>query len=85
MREVPNVLRLEQAGPNQVRATVTDSSATLPDLVEAVTARGGEVESAAETRPSFDEVFAILVERSRRERASEIDAARGDDDDDKAA
>jgi ABC-2 type transport system ATP-binding protein len=81
LRNVPTVLRLEQAGPTQVRATVTDSSATLPDLVEAVTSRGGEVESAAESRPSFDEVFAILVERARRERASETDAARGDDDD----
>ncbi len=69
------------AGPTQVRATVADSSATLPDLVEAVTSRGGEVVSAAESRPSFDEVFAILVERARHERASETDAARGDDDD----
>ena len=80
LREVPNVLRLEQMGPSEVRATVTDSSATLPDLVEAVTSRGGEVASAAESNPSFDEVFAILVERSRRERASEAEAARPADD-----
>ncbi len=84
-REVPNVLRLEQMGPNQIRATVADSSATLPDLVEAVTSQGGEVASAAESNPSFDEVFAILVERSRLERAREAEATRAADDDDKAA
>jgi ABC-2 type transport system ATP-binding protein len=83
-REVPQVLRLEQVGPTQVRATVADSSATLPDLVEAVTSRGGEVVSAAETRPSFDEVFAILVERTRRERSRGDEKGR-DTDDDKAA
>jgi ABC-2 type transport system ATP-binding protein len=80
LRDVPGIRRLEQAGPTQVRATVTDSSATLPDLVESVRSRGGEVVSAAESRPSFDEVFALLVERSRHERASEAEAARGDDD-----
>jgi ABC-2 type transport system ATP-binding protein len=80
-REVPNVLRLEQMGPNQIRATVADSSATLPDLVEAVTSQGGEVSSAAESNPSFDEVFAILVERSRLERAREAEATRAADDD----
>jgi ABC-2 type transport system ATP-binding protein len=80
LREVPGIRRLEQAGPTQVRATVTDSSATLPDLVESVRSKGGEVVSAAESRPSFDEVFALLVERSRHERASEAEAARGDDD-----
>jgi hypothetical protein len=84
-REVPNVVRLEQMGPNQVRATVADSSATLPDLVEAVTSRGGEVASASESNPSFDEVFAVLVERSRLERAREAEAARAGADDDKAA
>jgi hypothetical protein len=83
-REVPDVLRLEQVGPNQVRATVADSSATLPDLVEAVTSRGGEVASAAESNPSFDEVFAILVERARLERAREAEAARAADEDEAA-
>ena len=74
LRDVPGVRRLEQRGPTQVRATVADSSATLPDLVEAITASGGDVVSAAETRHSFDEVFALLVERNRAERASGDDA-----------
>ena len=37
----------------------------MPEVVEAITQRGGEVASAREDRPSFDEVFAILVERDR--------------------
>jgi ABC-2 type transport system ATP-binding protein len=76
LRDVPDVRRLEQRGPTQVRITVADSSATLPDIVEAITAKGGEVVSAAETRPSFDEVFALLVERNRAERASDDDAGK---------
>lgn len=69
--DVPNVRQLERRGPTQVRVTVADSSATLPDLVDAITSSGGEVVSATEERPSFDEVFALLVERNRSERASE--------------
>jgi ABC-2 type transport system ATP-binding protein len=76
LRDMPDVRRLEQRGPTQVRVTVADSSATLPDIVEAITAKGGEVVSAAETRPSFDEVFALLVERNRAERASDDDAGK---------
>jgi hypothetical protein len=34
-------------------------------MVEAVLQRGGEVATVQEARPSFDEVFAILVERGR--------------------
>ena len=65
LRRVPEVHRLEQRGPTEIRATVTDASATLPDLVEAITSGGGDVATATEVRPSFDEVFAVLVERTR--------------------
>jgi ABC-2 type transport system ATP-binding protein len=65
LRDVAGVQRLEQRGPTEIRATVADASTTLPDLVEAVNRAGGDVSSAAEARPSYDEVFAILVERAR--------------------
>jgi ABC-2 type transport system ATP-binding protein len=74
LREIGDVRRLEQRGPTEIRATVTDASATLPDLVEAITSRGGEVATATESRPSFDEVFAVLVERSRTSEARDTDA-----------
>lgn len=67
LRNVPGIQRLEQRGPNQIRATVADASTSLPELVEAVNTAGGEVSAAAEARPSYDEVFAVLVERARAE------------------
>jgi ABC-2 type transport system ATP-binding protein len=65
LQRVPDVRRLEQRGPTEIRVTVADASTTLPDIVDAITAAGGDVATAAEARPSFDEVFALLVERAR--------------------
>ena len=76
IRAVPGMLRIEQRGPTEIRATVEDASKSLPEIVEAITASGGDVASAAETRPSYDEVFAILVERAR----ATIDAGGGGDE-----
>jgi ABC-2 type transport system ATP-binding protein len=65
LRELPDVKRIEQRGPHEVRVTVADAATSLPDVVEAINQRGGDVSSASEDRPSFDEVFALLVERDR--------------------
>jgi ABC-2 type transport system ATP-binding protein len=59
------VRRIEHDGPRRLRVTVDDAAVALPEVVEAVTSSGAEVTSAREYRPSFDEVFAILVERDR--------------------
>ena len=45
----------------------------LPDIVDTITSAGGEVSSAAEARPSYDEVFALLVERDRAARPKAVD------------
>ena len=42
----------------------------LPAVVDAVKAAGGDVVAAQEQRPSFDEIFAILVERAKAETAA---------------
>ena len=76
LRNVPNVRRLEQVGPTEIRATVTDGSTTLPVLVDAITEHGGEVVTATEERPSFDEVFAMLVQRSRRNKPVSTEAGQ---------
>lgn len=65
LRGVEGVVRLEQRGPREFRVTVANAAAALPDVVEAVGREGGEVTTAAEARPSFDEVFAVLVEADR--------------------
>jgi ABC-2 type transport system ATP-binding protein len=63
--ELPSVRRVEQRGPRAIRVIVDDAAGALPDVVESITAKGGEVEAANEHRLSFDETFAILVERQR--------------------
>jgi ABC-2 type transport system ATP-binding protein len=68
LSELPDVQRIDQRGPHELHVTVADAAKGLPDVVEAITQRGGEVASAAEERPSFDEVFALLVERDREAR-----------------
>lgn len=78
LRSLPTILRVEQPSPQELRATVADAATALPEVVEAVTTRGGEVVSAAEARPSFDEVFAILVERDRTSRPDRENTPRGD-------
>jgi ABC-2 type transport system ATP-binding protein len=67
---VPGVLSIRQRGPRAFTATVEDSAAALPAIVEAVTSAGAEIVAAQEVRPSFDEVFAILVERAEAEDAT---------------
>jgi ABC-2 type transport system ATP-binding protein len=67
---VPGVVRVDQQGPRQFTATVDDSAVAMPAVVDAVTAAGSEVVSAQEVRPSFDEVFAVLVERANAEEAA---------------
>ncbi|HET7169799.1 MAG TPA: ABC transporter ATP-binding protein [Candidatus Limnocylindrales bacterium] len=68
LRSLASVVRVEQRGPKELRVTVDDAGQAMPEVVEAITSRGGEVASASEARPSFDEVFAVLVERDRASR-----------------
>jgi ABC-2 type transport system ATP-binding protein len=73
------VRRVEQRGPRTIRAVVDDAAVALPEVVEGIGARGGDVASAREDRVTFDEAFAILVERDRTER-ERADAARAEGD-----
>ena len=68
---LPMVRSVERHGPNTLRVRVDAASTALPDVVEAITGNGGQVTTASEVRPSFDEVFAILVERDRIARGDE--------------
>jgi len=64
---LPEVVGFTQSGPRHIRVIVNDAGATHI-VVDAIEARGGEVEVAREYRPSFDEVFAELVHRDREAR-----------------
>jgi ABC-2 type transport system ATP-binding protein len=65
LSELPMVRGVERRGPSAIRVTVDDASTAMPEVVDAITRSGGEVTAAQETRLSFDEVFAILVQRDR--------------------
>ena len=78
LRQIDGVLRIEERGSNSIRATVDDAARILPEIVDTITGAGGEVSSAAEVRPSYDEVFALLVERDRAARP------KADDEEDAA-
>jgi ABC-2 type transport system ATP-binding protein len=59
----PRVERIQQTGLREFLVVVDDAGAATPEIVEAVEAAGGEVESVREYRPNFEEVFTRLVER----------------------
>ena len=63
---LPFVRGVRQDGPRRVSVIVDDAATAIPDVVGAIASHGGEVVSAREVRPSFDDVFAALVERGAR-------------------
>jgi ABC-2 type transport system ATP-binding protein len=63
LRSLPLVRRVRQDGPRTLTVVVDDAGEATPDVVEAIRARS-EVVSAREERPTFDEVFATLVQRA---------------------
>jgi ABC-2 type transport system ATP-binding protein len=75
LTDLPMIRTIERQGPNAMRIRVDDAATAMPEVVDAITQRGGEVASATEARPSFDEVFAILVERDRVARGEEAGEA----------
>lgn len=74
---LPVVHGVRQEGPRRLVVMVDDAGTAMPEVVQAVGAQGGEVVSAREERPSFDAVFAALVERGARD--AETRDAAGDD------
>ncbi len=74
LREEPDVRRVEQVTPNSIRVTVGDAGSATPAVVDAIARHGGEVDSAREYRPTFDEIFAELVRRDREARGVADDA-----------
>ena len=75
----PGVKEVTQDSPRHLRVVVDDAGSLLPVVVERITSSGGDVESAREHRLSFDEIFAILVARTKDEDAA-TDAAAGSTD-----
>jgi ABC-2 type transport system ATP-binding protein len=74
--KIPNVRHVTQDSPLHVRVTVDDAGLASPAVVDAISSIGGDVRSVRETRPSFDEVFAVLVTRHRQQQDQGTTGAR---------
>jgi ABC-2 type transport system ATP-binding protein len=62
LSENGRVKRVQQTGLREFRVVVDDAGAATPEIVEAVEAAGGEVDSVREYRPNFEEVFTRLID-----------------------
>jgi ABC-2 type transport system ATP-binding protein len=56
---------VRQTGPRTFQLIVDDAGTATPETVQAMSESGAEVESVREFRPTFEDVFAALVERDR--------------------
>jgi ABC-2 type transport system ATP-binding protein len=71
------VIDIRQVGPRELLVIAADAGQALPQVVDAITAAGGDVEWSREHRPTFDEVFAELVTRDLRAGPAGSPAASG--------
>jgi ABC-2 type transport system ATP-binding protein len=63
LHQLSDVHKVRQEEPRRVIVTVDDAGTAIPRLIDAVDQDGNSVEASREYRPSFDEVFAELLER----------------------
>jgi ABC-2 type transport system ATP-binding protein len=71
---LPMVREVRQRSARELLVTVDDAATALPKIVGAIEDAGFAVASSSEYRPSFDDIFATLVDRHRRERADTVAA-----------
>jgi ABC-2 type transport system ATP-binding protein len=76
LARLPMVREVDQRGARHFLVTVDDAGTASPAIANAIDEAGFAVTSSSEFRPSFDDVFASLVARHRRELALAEDTAR---------
>ncbi|HEY3524097.1 MAG TPA: ABC transporter ATP-binding protein [Candidatus Limnocylindrales bacterium] len=81
LTRLDEVRQVRPTGARSFQAIVPDAGTATPSIVDAVTEAGGEVVVAREFRPSFDDVFAELVERSGSGEAGTLTMATHDGSD----
>ncbi|HUG28944.1 MAG TPA: ABC transporter ATP-binding protein [Candidatus Limnocylindria bacterium] len=59
------IVAIRQTGPRDLRVIVQNAGTASADIVQAIAAAGAEVDAVREIRPSFEEVFGVLIERDR--------------------
>src|SRR6185503_19647670 len=80
LRRPAGVRGVRQTGPRTFQLIVDDAGTATPDTIQAMSEAGTDVEAVREYRPTFEEVFTALVERSRSNEAAP-EAPEGADDD----
>ena len=79
LRTSAGVKSVRQTGPKTFELIVDNAGTATPDAIQAMAAAGTEVEAVRELRPTFEEVFTALVDRSRSApTTAEPDAAESD-------
>jgi ABC-2 type transport system ATP-binding protein len=68
LEQLPEVRAVRKQGPRTFQVVVDAAGVATPAVMEAITEAGGDVAASREFRPSFDDVFAELVERDARQR-----------------
>lgn len=63
---IPGVLSVRHRGARELLFVAAEAGAATPDIIGAIETAGGQVTASREYRPSFDEVFTLLVERHRQ-------------------
>ncbi|HEV8053361.1 MAG TPA: DUF4162 domain-containing protein, partial [Candidatus Limnocylindrales bacterium] len=62
---IPGVSEVRVRGARDLLFVADEAGAATPLIIEALERAGAEVTTSREYRPSFDEVFALLIERHR--------------------
>ena len=65
LEKLPGVRQLHRIVPGRFWVVADNAGQVTPEVVAAVSAAGVEMISVREYRPSFDEIFAALVQRDR--------------------
>jgi ABC-2 type transport system ATP-binding protein len=73
LQGIPLVRAARQIGPRRLLVVTDDAGAATPAVVEAVRSKGGDIASVREYTPTFDEVFAELVDRDAEAHGSSVD------------
>lgn len=76
LRSLPEVRDVRPQGPRKFLVVVDEAGAATPAVLEAISQAGGDVAASREVRPSFDEVFAELVQRDERTREADVAEAK---------
>jgi ABC-2 type transport system ATP-binding protein len=85
LRTSAGVIDVRQTGPKTFELVVDNAGTATPDAIQAMAEAGTEVDAVREIRPTFEQVFTALVERSRSAApAVEPDSAASDGPNDRA-